>query len=181
MESCCAFRTGKTSTWYKHRQTVTWRNAIRRTKIQILVEPFWLQWRANKRWKTWEKSISREKGKVSKIAKMIVRIVVFEGLQPMVTEEFMKEKENDWPVWIGGSSTIQWSFEKVAIIELPWSLSLVLQQWPLQCGSFTSVLKNSMITRWKLFVSEQMKQNSEWWSSGAWSRKWRRWRQDQYH
>ena len=29
--------------------------------------------------------------KVNKIAKMIVRLVAFEGLQPMVTEAFMKE------------------------------------------------------------------------------------------
>ena len=33
--------------------------------------------------------------KVNKIAKMIVRILALEGLQPMVTEAFMKEKEND--------------------------------------------------------------------------------------
>ena len=33
-------------------------------------------------------------GKVNKIAKMIVRIVALEGLQPMVTEAFMKQNEN---------------------------------------------------------------------------------------
>ena len=33
-------------------------------------------------------------GKVTKIAKMIVRMVAFEGLQPMVTDAFLKAEEN---------------------------------------------------------------------------------------
>ena len=33
-------------------------------------------------------------GKVRKIAKMLVRMVAFEGLQPMVTEAFLKEGDN---------------------------------------------------------------------------------------
>ena len=33
-------------------------------------------------------------GKVTKIARMIVRMVAFEGLQPAATEAFLKEEDN---------------------------------------------------------------------------------------
>ena len=46
-----------------------------------------------------ERKVYEEKknlaGKVNKIAKMIVRMVAFEGLQPMATEALMKEKEDN--------------------------------------------------------------------------------------
>ena len=67
-----------------------------RTKNQIFDEPRWLLARRRpSRVGEYERREFEEKsnfaGKVNKIAKMLVRMVALEGLQPVVAEAFLKE------------------------------------------------------------------------------------------
>ena len=62
----------------------------------MLDEPSVGHWEEQTRVGEREKKVCEEKKnfavKVCKIAKMLVRMVAFEGLQPMVTEAFMRER-----------------------------------------------------------------------------------------
>ena len=69
---------------------------------------------------------------------MIVRIVTFEGLQPMVTEAFIREKEFSQCRLEVEDSNRNW---KITIIMVS---SIGFAAMTLQCGDFTSLLKNTI-------------------------------------
>ena len=93
-------------------------------------------WRSEEQTRVGERArkVSEEKknfaGKVNKIANMIVRIVTFEGLQPMATEAFMRENEINQCRLEVEDSNRNWKITSIVIIIIGFAV-MTFAMWKL--------------------------------------------------